>query len=199
MHPQGRKRARQPVNRMAETLEMVVSRLGLEGRLKEEMIFILWPSIVGEGIARNSRPLHFRDRVLTLRVRNSIWANQLSLLKNDIIEKIRARIGNINLEDLRFVVGDILDVGGDDDMRVQRPRRVVPRPVVVSQRVVDEAKEVIPDPALRSAFLRAVVSHLKLRDRRLTSGWRPCLQCGVLCRRNSFLCPLCRLKQHERR
>ena len=71
-------------------------------------LFILqksWENIAGSLLAKESFVLKFVNSVLFIQVTNSVWKNQLHMLKKDLLSKINALPYNFNFTDLRFVVG----------------------------------------------------------------------------------------------
>ena len=71
-------------------------------------LFILqksWENIAGSLLAKESFVLKFVNSVLFIQVTNSVWKNQLHMLKRDLLSKINALPYNFNFTDLRFVVG----------------------------------------------------------------------------------------------
>ncbi len=180
---------------LSDTLNNLISRLGLLGRIHEEMFILLWPGVVGREISRNTRPLKVKDGVMTVRVRNSVWAAQLSFLKDDIIGKLAEKTGKSSLRDIRFIVGDILNDENDEVPGGLRFERLQTRPAnhtKVNPALIDVISESVGDPSVRSVFLRAVSSHARLKEARLCRGWKPCAACGAIHPRGPYLCTPCR-------
>ena len=67
-----------------------VSELNLEKKLNSYKLFNHWEEIVGKEIARNSKPKRLKDKVLLISTVNPIWASELSLMSQDIINKINS-------------------------------------------------------------------------------------------------------------
>jgi predicted nucleic acid-binding Zn ribbon protein len=63
-----------------------------------------WPAAVGEAIAREATPVTERSGVVTVACSSSAWAQELDLLKGQIIDKIGAKLpSGAPLEGLRFI------------------------------------------------------------------------------------------------
>jgi predicted nucleic acid-binding Zn ribbon protein len=64
-----------------------------------------WPGAVGDAIAREANPVSERDGVVTVSCRSATWAQELDLLSDQILSKIRRELGNQGaLRGLRFNV-----------------------------------------------------------------------------------------------
>lgn len=66
-----------------------------------------WSDIVGPDIARNTEPIKFHKDVLMIRVRNSVWTQELQFLKPQLLEKIRASFPETKIVDIMFKVGAV--------------------------------------------------------------------------------------------
>jgi hypothetical protein len=75
---------------------------GLKKRMSQVEALTRWPEIVGEELAKNTRPIKLSPELLTVGVTSSVWAQELTLRKFEIIEKVKPYLGEI---DIRFVVG----------------------------------------------------------------------------------------------
>jgi predicted nucleic acid-binding Zn ribbon protein len=68
-------------------------------------VLAAWPEAVGERIAGEAQPVSERDGVVTVACRAATWAQELDLLADELLERLRARAGIGRIERLRFVVG----------------------------------------------------------------------------------------------
>jgi predicted nucleic acid-binding Zn ribbon protein len=71
-------------------------------RLSQVAALSKWSEIVGEELAEHTRPIKLSPELLTVAVPSSVWAQELTMRKFEIIEKVRPYLGDI---DVRFVVG----------------------------------------------------------------------------------------------
>ncbi len=65
----------------------------------------VWERAVGSRISERAQPLKLVDEVLTVRVTNTSWANELSLLSEDIRAQLTS--AGVRVKALRFVVGKL--------------------------------------------------------------------------------------------
>lgn len=61
-----------------------------------------WPEVCGNGIASNSEPVSERDGVVSVACASGPWAQELEMMQDVLVERLRARIGSSDLAGLRF-------------------------------------------------------------------------------------------------
>ncbi len=76
---------------------------GLENGVNQQKAIIIWPKIVGTKIAENTTAELVDFNVLTIKVKNSTWRNELYLKKNIILEKLNKELGPNTIKELRFL------------------------------------------------------------------------------------------------
>ena len=76
---------------------------GLENGVNQQKAVIIWPKIVGTKIAENTTPELVDFNVLTIKVKNSTWRNELYLKKDIILEKLNKELGPNTIKELRFL------------------------------------------------------------------------------------------------
>ena len=71
-----------------------------------ERIILSWPEVVGETIARSTRPLQTEGKTLIVEVRDAIWRDQLTrFYKVQICRKLNQKLDGKLIRDIRFRVG----------------------------------------------------------------------------------------------
>ena len=63
-----------------------------------------WTRAAGERIAAEALPVSERDGVVTIACRAATWAQELDLLQDDLLARLRPALPDAALERLRFVV-----------------------------------------------------------------------------------------------
>ena len=76
---------------------------GLENGVNQQKAVIIWPKIVGTKIAENTTAELVDFNVLTVKVKNSTWRNELYLKKDIILEKLNKELGPNTIKELRFL------------------------------------------------------------------------------------------------
>jgi hypothetical protein len=153
-----------------EPLRAILERAGENrfARAREAIPAALWREAVGARIAERARPLSLEDGTLVLRVPTSVWANELSLLADEVFARLRER--GVVARELRFRVGAVPPVE-------RPPERRIARAVPVIREVPAELARVLAtvnDPQLRQAIENAAAANLAWQ-----SVTRPAPQAGV--------------------
>jgi len=123
-------------------------------RAKEAVPAALWREAVGARIAERALPLSLENGTLLLRVPTSVWANELSLLADEVCARLKQH--GVIARELRFRVGAVPTVE-------RPPERRIARAVPVIERVPDELARVlatVADPELRQAIESAAAANL---------------------------------------
>jgi hypothetical protein len=91
----------------ADLLPAVVARIGGDDRGVEQQITLVWQEAVGQVLSLRTRPEAVRGKTLLVRVSSSAFAHELTLLKGEILAKLRVALGPGRIEDLRTRVGNL--------------------------------------------------------------------------------------------
>jgi predicted nucleic acid-binding Zn ribbon protein len=70
-------------------------------------VWQVWDSIVGDVIAKNTKPGAFKGRILLVYVTSSTWVHQLQFLKAEMITKLNQALGKSLIDDLKFKIGPV--------------------------------------------------------------------------------------------
>jgi predicted nucleic acid-binding Zn ribbon protein len=87
-------------------LDRLATRMGITSRLEKEKAVILWEEVVGKSIARRAAAVSVKGGKLFVAVENSVWLQQLALMKEGIMDKINSRLGKAVVEDIIFRIGE---------------------------------------------------------------------------------------------
>jgi hypothetical protein len=85
---------------------------------------LVWPAVVGPGVAAQTRPLEVTGDALVIATRSSAWSQQLSFLQGDILAALHGIAGFEHVVRVRFRVGR---VGGGRGRRSASAPRVAGR------------------------------------------------------------------------
>ena len=64
----------------------------------------VWPTAVGDHLAAVARPSAERDGTLTVECADAVWAQELDLMQETLLERLREALGDQAPEALRFRV-----------------------------------------------------------------------------------------------
>lgn len=81
--------------------------MGINARIEQEKALVYWKEAVGETIARRAKARSFKNGIVFVVVQDSVWMQELSLLKESIISKLNLLVGTPIVKDLVFRVGRI--------------------------------------------------------------------------------------------
>lgn len=91
--------------RAEAVLKAALHRFGLDQEIERYRFVLHWQEIVGEEIAKLSRPESLRNGHLRVSVPSSVWAQELSFYKPVIINRLRKFLGaDSAVKDVSFVV-----------------------------------------------------------------------------------------------
>jgi len=66
-----------------------------------------WAEVVGERIAAVAEPVSERDGALVIECSDPVWAQELDLMQDDLLARLRERIGATAPASLRFRAKDV--------------------------------------------------------------------------------------------
>lgn len=150
-----RRRTRQPLAE-PEALDAILGRTGENrfARARPPFDAKLWRDSVGARIAERAQPIALQDGALLLRVPNSVWAHELSMLAEDVCSRLRER--GVEVRRLRFRVGEPLLAERRPEPRISRSVPVVqPLPVELAHTI-----GAVGDEDLRAAIAGAAAANL---------------------------------------
>lgn len=115
-------------------------------------IYPAWDAVVGTAVARVTRPDAFTHGVLTVVAKNTVWIQELVMLREQILGGLLDRLGEPLVRDIRFRVGRV------HDRRMSGARTAGPPPAArpLSETARKKLAEEIHDPELRAAIAKAL-------------------------------------------
>lgn len=156
------------MDRLGDEVERELARGGSRDAIPLAAMTRAWPAAVGPAIARQAWPLRIgRDGTLHVATASATWANELTLLGDDILGRLREHLGEDTPAKLRCAVGPIPEPA--------LPAEASTTPSVPSADVspdvasaASSAASAIDDPELRELVARAARASLgrETSDRR---------------------------------
>lgn len=95
-------RANKTVSLKSE-IDIFMNYIGLDARMQELQILNVWKDCVGNAIANYSSPVEIRKSKLFVRVENSAWRYELSIKKDEIIEKLNKSLKKKIIKEIIFI------------------------------------------------------------------------------------------------
>jgi predicted nucleic acid-binding Zn ribbon protein len=133
---------RQP-ERVGNMLEALLRRIDPGGCFNLVRLIKTWPEVVGEAVARRTEVKALKFHTAIIKVSNAMWIQELTALRHAILTRLREKLADDSVRDLRFVPG-----------RLSR-RAPKPRPRLRELRRAIVGLE-LKDPELRAIFERLI-------------------------------------------
>lgn len=92
---------------IGDALRHVLQRIDPDRRLPAYRVWTFWEEEVGATMAAHAQPAAFRDGVLSVRVDGAAWMQELQFMKEDVRQRLNARLGAELIRDVYFVSGRI--------------------------------------------------------------------------------------------
>lgn len=90
---------------LADLLGKWMESTPLRSGLERQQALEAWPDVVGTEIARHTRAVSVHDGVLRIQVESSVWAQELVLLRPQILKSFAERLGPDEIREIRFHSG----------------------------------------------------------------------------------------------
>ena len=97
-----RKRKSSQIRDVGSSIQQLVDDLGIRQKIDEYDAVLQWESLVGEHIANAASAVKIVKGVLFVKVRSSVWRNELSLRKEEILNTLNNALGREIVKDIRF-------------------------------------------------------------------------------------------------
>ena len=158
-----------------------------------------WKKIVGPVIGKESFIRNRRGHTLTIQVTNSIFRQQLFMMKQHLLDRIHEDPYGKQFTDLSFVIGPMYKMKKTESSIDPVNRHLKEEQKIHEEPLSEQEKEWIRNwtkKNVASEKIRPAISHmmeevLKMRKGRLAEGWHPCAVCGTLCPKEKTICSSC--------
>ena len=173
----------------------------LAAALRPHLAKAHWAEVVGPQVAGVTQVEAVRSGVLFVRVKNSVWANELTLLKDDMVRRLNQKLGGRVLTDIHF------KASGLAKSKTKAGLFVSPAPtagelakVPVSKAAaarIDAKLASVTDDALRGRIRDVMLRAARTEEWKRRQGWPVCVRCGALSEPppvpdDAALCAVCR-------
>lgn len=92
--------------RVGSVLQGILEKHGVDKQIERIGVLELWPEIVGPQLAEVTRAKGVDEAVLFVEVRSSAWLSELSMMKEEFLERVNARLGDVEIERIVFVLAE---------------------------------------------------------------------------------------------
>ena len=73
------------------TLKKLIKKEGLENQINQQKAIDLWGDVVGQKIRENTEPVEVQFGVMIIKVKNSVWKQELQFQKEDMIKSLNKK------------------------------------------------------------------------------------------------------------
>ena len=87
-------------------LQGVLEKHGVDKQVERFGVLELWPEIVGSELARVTRAKGVDEAALFVEVRSSAWLTELSMMKDQFLERVNERLEDTEIERIVFVLAE---------------------------------------------------------------------------------------------
>jgi hypothetical protein len=157
---------------LGAAISRAVGQHRMAERMRPHQAIALWSDAAGERVASVTQAESVRSGVLFVRAKSSVWANELTFYKTEILRKINDQLGGEFIKDVRFLAGNRSE-------RLRAPKSAVKTEIRDIGAVAALNTPVyIADPKAKLIYLaertRSVLAWKK------ENGWVACSRCDAL-------------------
>ena len=91
------------MKKLGIVIDHLIKSEGIEQPILQNKALINWEEIVGKQIAKHSTPEEVKHGVMVVRVETPVWRNELTLRKNEILEKLNKGSHTKIIQDIKFI------------------------------------------------------------------------------------------------
>lgn len=151
--------------RMGGLLNRSLESLGIRKKVLEQQAMGRWAEVVGTHISNAARPRTIIDGTLFVACKSSVWANELTLNKKDIIDRLNNAMRECVVKDIRFSSRGYKQAEEVQEQKVD----VKPGSIRLSEeelRVAEDTASKAPSSELAEKIRKAVIAAKKLEKAR---------------------------------
>jgi predicted nucleic acid-binding Zn ribbon protein len=91
---------------LGEVLGAFLEKSGLQEHVGRQQVLDGWPDVVGDAVARVTRPRAVDGRTLVVEVRSSPWLMELNLMRGRILAQVNEAHPGADIERVIFVLAE---------------------------------------------------------------------------------------------
>jgi predicted nucleic acid-binding Zn ribbon protein len=149
--------------RAGSVIGEILQRMGLQAPLARHNIARLWPKIVDSAVARHAKVESVSGSTLFLAVDSSVWMNEMSAIRNLLLEKVNASLppNAAPFTEIRFMQRSWA--------RTEDPKPQASQPPEITDqesRMIGKILEPVKDPDLKIILQKILDQDRKLKWKR---------------------------------
>ena len=91
------------MRRLDLLLKHLIKEKGFDELIEQQKAIDVWSAAVGRVISEKTEPILVENGVISIKVKNSSWRQELQLQRDDIIMRINSQLNKKIIKDIRFV------------------------------------------------------------------------------------------------
>ena len=91
------------MKRLDSLLKRLIKESGFDELIQQHNAIEVWSDAVGRVISEKTEPILVENGVISIKVKNSSWRQELQLQKDYIIKKVNRQLNKKTIKDIRFV------------------------------------------------------------------------------------------------
>lgn len=185
-----------------DIIPTTIKKMGIEKQYNSYSIMIHWKKIVGDEIAIHAYPIILQNGILVIGVNNSVWCHHLSMMKENIMDKINVFVGEKLILDIRFKAGNFQKFQNEEitDIDVQDLHKNKFNRVKLDEsdmKTIHQTVEPIHNKYLKQKIIRIMRKDFVVKKIKKQSNWHQCASCTVLCPPDECYCSVCKLTKKQ--
>jgi hypothetical protein len=165
-------------------------RLGASEQFYEQEPLLLWPQVAGPQMSKLTQPLRVRQGVLYIEAANHTVAQQLSLLKEVYLKKLKALLSEPRIHDLRFRVGSSFPGARSSQHDPHEGEQLN----LLEREQISHWLDELDDPKLKEIFESWIKVSIHRDRERARRGEKRCEICGIHHDGDGEICYYCELE-----
>jgi predicted nucleic acid-binding Zn ribbon protein len=85
---------------MKEAIEQMLNVYKIKRKFDETAIVAAWPDLVGKMVANRTKQIYIYEKKLFLRIESSVVKNEITQMREQIIEKVNEKAGSVLIESI---------------------------------------------------------------------------------------------------
>ncbi|BAL80131.1 DUF721 domain-containing protein [Caldisericum exile] len=176
-------------------------RRGLLKKIKGFYPVVKWGEIVGEQLARYTRPLKYQDETIFIGVSSPLFKRELERMKDDLIRMIKEKSG----EDtpVKYLNFRLIPFGEEKIKAKKKLKNIVENvEVELDKTDYDWIDSLLlcfkGDDKLKESFRNVLIAYRIAEKKMEKLGYKRCAKCGALFKGRGKLCPVCEIEDKKR-
>lgn len=151
---------------VGELLLDALAHAGLNEQVLRLKINRIWPTAVGQDIARRCQPHTFQRGTLVVKSTSAAWQNELTFLKDTIIRQLNRHLEAPLIKDLRVISGSAQPDPAASALSAAARKRPEPPLSAEEMQATRNAAAQITDTEIRDAFAEMMAQALRSQHAR---------------------------------